>query len=270
MPEGPELKVIRDNLRIILNNKKIIELNIISGRYFPTERNPDNYEEIKILFPLNLKEINVKGKLLYFILENNWILLNTMGMSGRWTKTFQKHCHIELKYDDDNKLWFCDPRRFGTLKILKNIDCLDKKLSTLGPDILSSNILFQDFSNIMRKHNKKNITKILMNQSIISGCGNYIKSESLYRSGISPHNMIENIDENKLQKLFIELKKVMLESYESQGATISTYYDIDDNKGKYKFRFLVYGRDYDDFNNKVIRHKTPDGRTSHWVKEVQT
>jgi DNA-formamidopyrimidine glycosylase len=269
MPEGPELKVTRDNLRKILINKKINDLNIISGRYFPKERNPDNYEELKGLFPLLIKEINVKGKLLYFILENDWILLNTMGMSGRWTKTCQKHCHIELKYENDDKLWFCDPRRFGTIKILKNTGSLDKKLDTLGPDILSSNILFKDFSDIMRKHNRKNITKVIMNQSIISGCGNYIKSESLYRSGISPHNNIEDIDENKLEKLFIEMKKVMQESYESQGATISTYYDIDDKKGKYKFRFLVYGRVYDDFNNKVIREKTPDGRTSHWVKEIQ-
>ena len=108
-----------------------------------------------------------------------------------------------------------------------------------------------------------------MDQSIISGCGNYIKSESLYRSGISPHNNIEDIDKNRMNKLFIEMKKVMQESYESQGATISTYYDIDDKKGKYKFRFLVYGRDRDDYNNKIIRDKTPDGRTSHWVKNKQ-
>ena len=116
---------------------------------------------------------------------------------------------------------------------------------------------------------KKNITKILMNQSIISGCGNYIKSESLYRSRISPHNNVENLDDKTLETLFVELRKVMQESYESQGATISTYYDIDDKKGKYKFRFLVYGRGYDDYNNKVIKEKTKDGRTSHWVDIIQ-
>ena len=201
--------------------------------------------------------------------ENDWILLNTMGMSGRWTKTYQKHCHIEIKYNCDCQLWFCDPRRFGTIKILKNRESLNKKLSTLGPDLLSSEINFKIFDGIMRKNNKKNITKILMNQSIISGCGNYIKSESLYRSRISPHNNVENLDDKTLETLFVELRKVMQESYESQGATISTYYDIDDKKGKYKFRFLVYGRGYDDYNNKVIKEKTKDGRTSHWVDIIQ-
>ena len=135
--------------------------------------------------------------------------------------------------------------------------------------MLNSDILFEDFLKILRKNNNKNITKILMNQSVISGCGNYIKSESLYRSKISPHNLIKDIDDNRLEKLFIELRNVIKESYLSQGATISTYYDVNDKKGEYKFNFLVYGRKYDNYNNEIIREKTPDGRTSHWVKQIQ-
>ena len=269
MPEGPELKITCDNLNKLLNGKEMIELNILSGRYFQQDKRPDNYNELQNMLPLKIKEINVKGKLLYFILENNWVLLNTMGMSGRWTNTYQKHCHIELKYDSNKIIWFCDPRRFGTIKILTSNECLNKKLSTLGPDMLNSDILFEDFSKILRKHNNKNITKILMNQSVISGCGNYIKSESLYRSKISPHNLIKDIDDERLEKLFIELRKVMKESYLSQGATISTYYDVNDKKGEYKFNFLVYGRKCDNSNNEIIREKTPDGRTSHWVKQIQ-
>ena len=269
MPEGPELKVTRDNLDIILKDKQISKFEILSGRYFPEERNPENYNEFQNLLPLKIKEINVKGKLLYFIFENNWVLLNTMGMSGRWTKKCQKHCHLEMTYGGEMQIWFCDPRRFGTIKILKDLNSLDKKLNTLGPDMLGDDITFDKFLNIMRKHNKKNITKVLMDQSIISGCGNYIKSESLYRSCISPHNLLENLNDTKIEKLYEEMRKVMKESYESQGATISTYYDIDEKKGKYKFRFLVYGRDCDDHNNKVIRETTKDGRTSHWVSCIQ-
>ena len=43
-----------------------------------------------------------------------------------------------------------------------------------------------------------------MNQSIVSGCGNYIKSESLYRSGISPHNFVKDIDDICIERLFNE------------------------------------------------------------------
>ena len=268
MPEGPELKVMCDNLNQILDNTSIIDINILSGRYYPQEKNPKNFNELKNQLPLKLKEINVKGKLLYFIFENNWVILNTMGMSGRWTNTFQKHSHIELIHEN-GKLWFTDIRRFGTIKILKDIKLLTKKLDSLGPDMLNSNITCDEFLEIMKKHKKKNITKVLMNQSIISGCGNYIKSESLYRSRISPHNKIEDIDVTKIKNLFYEMKKVMNDSYKSQGATISTYYNINDQEGKYKFEFQVYGRVTDDLSNKIIREKTLDGRTSYWVKSIQ-
>ena len=268
MPEGPELKVACDTLNEILVGSEIKNLNILSGRYYPKEKFPDKYIEFQNLLPLTITKIGVKGKLLYFIFNNNWVMLNTFGMTGRWTLNKQKHCHIELEFDD-KKIWFCDVRRFGTIKLLDKLTSLDKKLSTLGPDILNSDISAEEFVDIVWKHKNKNITKVLMNQSIISGCGNYLKSEALYKSKISPHHIIENIDRNKLIDLFNNLKQTMIDSYRCQEASISSYYTTYDQKGTYVFRFLVYGRDNDDLGNMVIRERTLDGRTSHWVKNVQ-
>ena len=148
MPEGPELKLACDNLNIILKDKLIINIDILSGRYYPESRYPENYILFKKLLPLKIKEINVKGKLLYFIFENNWVILNTFGMTGHWTKIEKKHCHVKLKYDKDSYLWFCDVRRFGTIKLLPNMFLLDKKLSTLGPDMLNSDISEEQFLKI--------------------------------------------------------------------------------------------------------------------------
>ena len=264
MPEGPELKITRDNL-IFLEDNYINNLIILSGRY--KKKIPEYWKELTDSLPLKIINVEVKGKLLYFILENNWIILNTMGMSGRWTKQLQKHCHIELVYNNTEKIWFCDIRRFGTIKILKSMDLLETKLNSLGPDMLNSNIKCSEFIEIMRKHNKKNITKVLMNQSIISGVGNYIKSESLYDSNISPHNNIIDIDEDRLIKLFHSIRKIMNLSYLSQGATISTYYNINDEIGDFSFK--VYARKHDDEGKDIIREKTLDGRTSYWVKDIQ-
>ena len=269
MPEGPELRVACDSLNKILLNQEIKEFNILSGRYYPEERYPEKYTEFQSLLPLKLTKIGVKGKLLYFIFSNNWVILNTFGMSGRWTLNKQKHCHIEVEFDD-KKIWFCDVRRFGTIKFLDNLSSLEKKLNTLGPDILNGDINSDEFLEIMNKHSGKNITKVLMNQSIISGCGNYLKSEALYKSKISPHNAIDKIEKNKLVDLFNNLKQTMIESYHSQGASISTYYNVNDQKGGYSFRFLVYGRKIDDNGNTVIHEKTLDGRTSHWVSSIQS
>lgn len=116
MPEGPELKVLCDGLKNILENNILSDIEILSGRYLLPEKKPQLLDDLISFLPLKIKEINVKGKLLYFILENNWVILNTMGMSGSWTKVFRKHCHIEFTYNDIDKIWFCDPRRFGTIK----------------------------------------------------------------------------------------------------------------------------------------------------------
>ena len=269
MPEGPELKIACDSLKNLLIGKNLIEFNILSGRYFPENRYPEKYLEFKNLLPLSIKKIGVKGKLLYFIFENNWVLLNTFGMTGRWTLNKQKHCHIEIKINDIS-LWFCDTRRFGTIKFIDNIDLLNNKIQKkLGPDILNNDISCDEFLDIMNKHQNKNITKVLMNQSILSGIGNYIKSESLYRSKISPHNNVIDINKEKLISLYDSIKYVMNTSYLSQGATISSYYNINDEKGTYNFKFLVYGRQYDDLGNKIIHEKTKDGRTSHWVQSIE-
>ena len=53
------------------------------------------------------------------------------------------------------------------------------------------------------------------------------------------------------------------------GATIKSFYGADGSKGTYSSRFLVYNQKVDPYNNNVIKTATPDGRTTHWVPEVQ-
>lgn len=267
MPEGPELKIICDNLNNYLSNKSIHKLTINSGRYFPESRHPEHYQDFINSLPLRIIDISVKGKLLYFILENNWIILNTMGMSGKWTKHHQNHCHITLEYDNGKTLWFCDIRRFGTIKFLKSIEQLDKKLKSLGPDMLSGDVTFEDFEKIAQKYPNKYVTQFMMDQKIISGCGNYIKAESLYRAMISPHKKMNQINNKDLLTLFNQIKYVINASYQSQGATIANFENVDKETGG--FTFLVYGRNTDDFGHTIIHETTQDGRTTHWVEEIQ-
>ena len=51
-----------------------------------------------------------------------------------------------------------------------------------------------------------------MDQKIISGVGNYVKSGSLYESAIGPHRTIDSLSEEELKKLFNEIKYVVDQS----------------------------------------------------------
>ena len=62
-------------------------------------------------------------------------------MSGQWTTTNDKHCHIEFIYSDtsevNHSIYFRDIRNFGTLRLSSRPDELRRKLQGLGSDILS-------------------------------------------------------------------------------------------------------------------------------------
>ncbi len=109
----------------------------------------------------------------------------------------------------------------------------------------------------------------MMNQKVVAGIGNYIKAEALYRAKISPHRTVESLSDEELHNLYRCSLWVIKASYEARGATIRNYEMPDGSKGDFKFNFQVYAQETDPDGRIVIRDKTPDGRTTHWVKEIQ-
>ena len=160
-------------------------------------------------------------------------------------------------------------RNFGTLKFINSKDDLEKKLKELGPDMFEKETTFEIFKKAVKAKGKWNITKVLMDQKIISGVGNYIKSESLYRSAISPHRDVNSISDEELKTLFKEIKYVIDQSYFHQGASVRDYTDVEDKKGDYHEHFVVYGKEKDIYGNPVKRFTSEDKRTTHWVPEIQ-
>ena len=226
-------------------------------------------------------EVKSKGKLIYFEFENGWYLICRLLMSGGWfLEKAPKHNHFEMVYsiksgkgNKTKSVWFVDPRHFGTLKWTNNKSVLEEVLNDIGPDLLNDKdkISGEDYLNKMKnsKNGKKKIAVVLMDQSVFSGVGNYLKSEILYEAKVSPHAIINNIPDEKILEIFkITLDKITT-SYKSGGASVRDYSDIRGQEGKYSFTFAVYKKKTDPLGNKVKMEKTKDGRTSHWVPELQ-
>jgi formamidopyrimidine-DNA glycosylase len=100
--------------------------------------------------------------------------------------------------------------------------------------------------------------------------GNYLKSESLYFAGISPLRHVASIGDDDLARLNKTIKSVIRASYKTGGATIYTFQGFDGEKGEYTRRFAVYNQEKDPAGLEVTREVTDDGRTTFWVKGVQT
>ena len=267
MPEGPEVKRMGVDLSKTLSGKDITAVKILSGRY--TKKTPDGLQLFLENLPMKIVGTGVHGKFLYILTSKGYNIWSTLGMTGRWSNSRTKHSRVELILSDKNSVFFNDQRNFGTFKMVYGPYKLKGKLKKLGPDMLSEEITASQFIERLRKKDEWNITKALMDQSVIAGVGNYIKAESLWLSGHSPLKNVSDFTDYDLVALCDAIQSIMLSSYEHGGATFLTHKNFSGSLGDYSHRFLCYNRKVDAEGNEVIKTKTPDGRTTHWSPNKQ-
>ena len=280
MPEGPELRHSRDVLRSILVGKFINRLHVSqNGRY--AAKVPDGFDAIVKDLPLKINSIDVKGKFMWWTLQgetNPWYLWSAYGMSGQWSRKSSSNVCFVVEFNDtgqfvdksQQKLFFNDQRHFGTIKFVSSLKVHQKKLASLGPDVLEDPPLDPElFAKRILLKPHRTISEALMDQSCVSGVGNYLKAESLYRAGVSPHRCVTDMTATEIEKLWSEVILSCRESYADQGASIRTYKTVDGDQGKAQFFFRAYNQKECPGGHKVTREETKDGRTSWWCPICQ-
>lgn len=272
LPEGPEVKTITDQLDAALKGLSLESVEVLSGRY---QRHKPPVGLNKLQFPLEIVSVSCKGKFIYISvrdvkgeLPEYTTIWNTLGMTGYWSKERDEHARIRFGTSGGD-FFFCDMRNFGTIGFNYGLADLSKKLKTLGHDLLVEDVAPADFKKRLKKRASKTIVEALMDQTVTSGVGNYIKCEALYDSEISPHRQTQSLTDDELERLLASLTDVMRASYRAKGHTMSDYRDLTGEAGTYKFSLSVYNRSKDPNGNPVIREQTLDGRTTHWVPAVQ-
>jgi formamidopyrimidine-DNA glycosylase len=267
MPEGPEVKRISEKLSGFIVGEKINSADILGGRYFK-HGPPDGFEEFVRSLPATVTQVDCKGKFIYILFDNGYSLWNTLGMAGSWSPIPTKHSRVKLNFKDGSA-YFNDIRNFGTVRVSRDNKQLKDKLDSLGPDMLAENVTNSEFANQIMKKSTKTVAEAIMNQSVICGVGNYLKSESLYLARISPHRIVETLSREEISNLNSAIQCTIRSSYASGGATIHTFLDFDGKQGEYTRRFAVYNQKSDIVGNSVVRETTKDKRTSFWVPEIQ-
>jgi formamidopyrimidine-DNA glycosylase len=287
MPEGPELARSRDHLRKLVQGKRLRTFGInrnhggsTGGRY--ADKDPEGM--LEFLGSLKATEavidsVNVKGKFMWWTLAlkdgTAWWLWCTYGMSGQWTTNKpDKHTAATAWVDNPDgsgllAVNFRDPRHFGTLKFVNNQKQMERKLASLGPDMLNDPPDTTKFRQALLRKHDRTLAEVLMDQSVVSGVGNYVKAESLYLAELSPHRLVRDLKTAEFEHLRQQIINVMRASYNNGGATIRSYVNVDGTKGGMTSRFAVYGNKTDPMGNPVVKEETADGRTTHWVPTIQ-
>jgi DNA-formamidopyrimidine glycosylase len=276
MPEGVEVKLSADLIKPLVKDKQVKYLET-----YPTSRyassDPEGYPEFQN--ELNkpsciVLDVQTKGKFMYWIFSNNQYLMCTFGMTGQWSSQIGKHPCFSFDFTDGTKIYFNDPRHFGTIKFVNSYALLNLKLSELGWDPLQHDLAGTNpnyFEYIVGQlvRSTKPIGQVLLDQSLFAGVGNYIRAEALYLAKISPFRQSNLLKKDEVKILCEAIVKVMTDSYKQQGATILTYKDAYGAEGKYSGFFQVYGKKKDPFGNSIVKHNTPEGRAIHWCPAIQ-
>jgi len=306
MPEVIEVLQYADFLRTKLKNNKITEVNVINGRY---KKHPDsliNLADLKAALPIKVANIETKGKFLYMEFANNQptqnlYLFSTLGLSGGWLykskegkiqfghllkyiakdqldqyhKEALAHCNVEFK-TEKGTLYFYDTLSYGTLKVATTNAELQKKLSTIGPDISQQSTTFAVFKTQMEKkvNEEKLIGNILMNQKIVAGIGNYLRADVLWLCKMSPFRKMKNITEDELKCLWQNCQMLIWAKYDEKRGLQLGFITSDRPKtpNTYKREFYVYQQTTDPQGHQVKKEELYDGsqkRFIHWAPDVQ-
>jgi formamidopyrimidine-DNA glycosylase len=287
MPEGPEVRTIADVLNKKVLNRKIEEIELSENAKVYNFDLYENYLSDR-KGDVSITKISSYGKKLLIYLNNEIVIVFSLGMTGAFRFKKETHSHVifhlhavstagETAVNAVESFNFTDTRRFGDATFL-NIEDLDDNLSNLGPDLLEAALntpiskrkwleIFKQPSARGLKIGKRAICIILLEQNFVAGIGNYLKSEILYYSGILPDRLACDLSDEEWEKIRTVAHHIIKVSYLYGGLTIESYISPDGKMGKYPT--AVYNKQKDPLGNKIIKGTTKDKRTSYWVDEIQ-
>ncbi|GAV75452.1 Fapy_DNA_glyco domain-containing protein/H2TH domain-containing protein [Cephalotus follicularis] len=277
MPELPEVEAARRAIAEHCLNKKIKRAVIANDTKVIDGVSPSDFESS--LLGKTIVNAHRKGKNLWLHLDSPPFPSFQFGMAGaiyikgvpitrykrsavndtdEWPSKYSKF-FIEL--DDGLELSFTDKRRFAKVRLLEDPVHVPP-ISELGPDALLEPMTVDEFVVSLSKM-KIAIKALLLDQSYISGIGNWIADEVLYQARIHPLQIASSLRRESCAALHKCIKEVIEKAIEV-GADSCQFPDnwIFHSREKKPDKAFVDG--------KKIDFITAGGRTTAYVPELQT
>lgn len=243
MPELPEVETTVRGLERVLKGRRIVRVEA---------RRPD----LRRAFPVDLGQRLTGARVTRLRRRAKYGLIDTdrddtlvfhLGMSGRWRvdpSEVEKHDHFVIDTDDGHRLALNDPRRFGSLDLIRTGEVQSwPPLAALGPEPLDL-----DAQELQRRLAGRTaaIKLLLLDQRIVAGLGNIYVCEALYRAGIHPARSGDSISLARLRRLVPAIHDVLAEAIEAGGSTLRDFASPDGELGYFSKRFAVYDREGQD------------------------
>jgi formamidopyrimidine-DNA glycosylase len=269
MPELPEVETTVRGLRPVLEGHR---LALVEPRRADLRR-PIPVDLRQRMTGARVTSLGRRAKYGLIDTDRGDTLIFHLGMSGRWRVDpgeLGKHDHLLLETDEGRRLSLCDPRRFGSLDLVRTDELADfPAFAALGPEPLGEELT----AAFLAKRFEGRIAPIkilLLDQRIVAGLGNIYVCEALNVARINPRAPAGAVSLAKLKKLVVAIHEVLEAAIEAGGSSLRDYARPDGQLGYFSKQFRVYGREGEPCEcGGTVARQVDGGRSTFWCPRCQ-
>ncbi len=269
MPELPEVETTVAGLRPVLEGQR---LSLVEPRR----------ADLRRPFPVDLRQrmtgavvTSLGRRAKYGLIETDRgdVMIFHLGMSGRWRidpREIEKHDHLLLETESGHRLVLNDPRRFGSLDIVRAEE-LDsyKPFILMGPEPLGEEFT-PAYLKAVTKDRKAPIKQLLLDQRTVAGLGNIYVCEALHMAGISPSLKGGAISKPRYERLVPAIKQVLTAAIAAGGSSLRDFVRPDGELGYFAKDWLVYGREGEACHcGASVLRRVDNGRSTFYCSQCQ-
>jgi formamidopyrimidine-DNA glycosylase len=149
-----------------------------------------------------------------------------------------KYTRAVIHLDNDSRLVFRDPRKFGAMWL---VDDRNAVVGNLGPEPLDKGFTPKALARLLENRSAP-IKALLCDQSLIAGVGNMYADEALFAAGIHPLKPGGKLTPEEIKRLHHAIREVLKKAIGNKGASIVNYYRPGGETGTAHFEFKVAHR----------------------------
>ncbi len=240
MPEGPEIRRAADRIERAIAGPLIEDVQFAFEHLQPYESD---------LIGQRVLAVETRGKAMLTHFDNGFSIYTHNQLYGVWMIRKkgdfpQTRRQLRLAIHGDEKM--------ALLYSASSIEVLDEAgiqahsfLKGLGPDVIHKTTTKQTLKKQLESVKRRKLCGILLNQKIVCGLGNYLRSEILFLAGIHPDKRPIDCSDGELDALAELMISVTYQAYKTGGITN----DLERVKSlkaqgvrRSQYRYWVFGR----------------------------
>jgi endonuclease VIII len=242
MPEGPTIKVTGDLLRDALQGRTISRFMSRFKKAIAEEWQPR-------IEGAQVDAVRSHGKNLFIDFSSGYTLYSHMLMWGSWHVYRQdelwakeaRKARVELHTATHVAVLFSAP----VCEMIHRDDLVTHQSSETGPDMLSESF---DAAEARRRflapeHATREVGELIMDQTVMAGIGNILKSEILFEVGIHPQRLPATLTDAEWEGFVAAAHALMQRSYELgtfNGAFLPAGVEVEPSRYGYVYRRRTY------------------------------